>query len=208
MKKIWNIPLIRIVIIAVLGWLVFYLAGELKSFTADFLPDWLSANKDSMSAIFKTWLALLSILIMLIIPGKDLRDFGLCLPKRINYLKLAGLTVAVTFGSFIIFAPLYMVLLSNLFDVKMSGGFDLGGSAWIMITGVWFWSSVTEEIQSRGLLQTLLQGLEKHRFLGLTLTVWISALLFGAAHLSVFKISSSPFFNDCSGKNARVVTSP
>jgi len=194
LKKLWNIPVIRIVLIAGLSWLVFRTAIELKTLAGFILPDWLTADHDSFGAIFKTILALLSIFVMLLIPGRTLSDFGLCLPRRTNYLKLIGLTFAVTLGGLIIFAPLYMGFLSHLFGVKMQGGFDMGGSVWVMIIGIWFWSSVTEEIFNRGLLQTLLQGLEKHRFLGLSFTVWISALLFGAAHLTVFKISSSPFF--------------
>ncbi len=194
MKRLWNIPVIRIVIVAIFAWIVFQAAGELKAVAGSILPDWLTADHNSMGAIFKTMLALLSIFIMVLIPGMNLKDFGFCLPKRINYLKLTGLTFAITIGGIVIFAPLYMGLLSHIFGVKMQGGFDTGGSVCIMIIGIWFWSSVTEELYSRGLLQTLLQDLKKYRFLGLSLTVWISALLFGATHFSVFKISSSPFF--------------
>lgn len=194
MKELWQKPVLRIICVSLIAWTVFHAAGVLKNFSGTLLPDWLSADANSMGAIFKTFLALLSILIMLILPGRKLPDYGLCLPQRINYLKLAGITIAATIGGLLILAPLYMGILSHLFKVKMQGGFDMGGSFWIMIIGVWFWSSITEEIYNRGLLQTLLQGLEKYRFLSLSLTVWISALLFGAAHFSVFKISSSPFF--------------
>jgi len=194
MTKLWKIPVTRVLLVVVLAFLAFQAAVLLKQAITPLMPEYLANDSGSMGAIFKTILALVSILIIAIIPGKDLKSFGFCLPKRLNYLKLTGITFVVTLGSLFLFAPLYMGFLSNVFQVKMSGGFDLGSSIWVMIIGVWFWSSITEEIFNRGLVQSLLQDLSHLRFLGLSLPVWISAILFGAGHLTVFKISGSPFF--------------
>lgn len=194
MNKIWNIPLARIVTVVIIAVLTFQAAALLKTAIAPLLPDRFASDSSSMGAIFKTILALLALIIIWLIPGKHRRDFGLCLPKHLNYLKLVGITFIITLGSLFIFAPLYMGILSHVFQVKMSGGFDFGSSIWVMIIGVWFWSSVTEEIFHRSLIQSLLQDLSNHRFWGLSLPVWISALIFGAGHLTVFKLSSSPFF--------------
>jgi len=194
MIKLWKIPVIRVLLVVLLAFLTFQASVLLKQAITPILPESIASDSNSMGAIFKTILALISIFIIAIIPGKDLKSFGFCLPKRLNYLKLVGITFVVTLGSIFLLAPLYMVFLSNVFHVKMSGGFNLGSSIWVMIIGVWFWSSITEEIFNRGLVQSLLQDLSHLRFLGLSLPVWMSAILFGAGHLTVFKISGSPFF--------------
>ena len=194
MNKLWKIPIVRVLLVVLLAFLAFQAAILLKQAITPLMPESIASDSSSMGAIFKTILALISIFIIAIIPGKDLKSFGFCLPKRLNYLKLVGITFVVTLGSIFLFAPLYMGFLSNVFQVKMSGGFNFGSSIWVMIIGIWFWSSVTEEIFSRGMVQSLLQDLTKIRFLGLSLPVWISAILFGAGHLTVFKLSSSPFF--------------
>jgi len=194
MTKLWKIPVIRVLLVVLLAFLAFQAAILLKSAITPLMPESIASDSSSMGAIFKTILALISIFIIAIIPGKDLKSFGFCLPKRLNYLKLVGITFVVTLGSIFLFAPLYMGFLSHVFQVKMSGGFNFGSSIWVMIIGIWFWSSVTEEIFGRGMVQSLLQDLTKIRFLGLSLPVWISAILFGAGHLTVFRLSSSPFF--------------
>jgi membrane protease YdiL (CAAX protease family) len=194
MNKIWKNPLARVIIVVLLAFLVFQAAGFLKTAIKPLLPVSIANDSGSMGAIFKTLLALTALIVIWLIPGKHRRDFGLCLPKRLNYLKLVGITFITTVGGMFIFVPLYMGFLSNIFRVKMSGGFDFGSSIWVMIIGIWFWSSVTEEIFARSLVQSLLQDLSKHRLWGLSLPVWISALVFGAGHLTVFKLSGSPFF--------------
>ena len=194
MNKLWKIPVIRVLLVALLAFLAFQAAVLLKQAITPLMPESIASDSNSMGAIFKILLALISLFIIALIPKKDLKSFGFCLPKRLNYLKLVGITFVVTLGGIFLLAPLYMGFLSNVFQVKMSGGFNLGSSVWVMIIGVWFWSSVTEEIFSRGMVQSLLQDLTKYRFLGLSLPVWISAILFGAGHLTVFKLSSSPFF--------------
>ena len=194
MNKLWKIPIVRVLLVVLLAFLAFQAAILLKQAITPLMPESIASDSSSMGAIFKTILALISIFIIAIIPGKDLKSFGFCLPKRLNYLKLVGITFVVTLGSIFLFAPLYMGFLSHVFQVKMSGGFDLGSSIWVMILGIWFWSSITEEIFNRGLVQSLLQDLTKFRFLGLSFPVWMSAILFGAGHLTVFNLTSSPFF--------------
>lgn len=194
MKRLWEFPLIRILIVILLAVLVFQTATLINQAITPLMPDNIAQNSNSMSAIFKTILALMSIIIIALISHGNIKDFGLCRPKPLNYLKLILITFVVSITSLFILASLFMGFLSNLFQIEMSGGFNFGSSIWITILGIWFWSSITEEIFNRGLLQSLLQDLSKHIFLGLSLPVWISAILFGAGHLTLFNVTNSPFF--------------
>lgn len=194
MKKLWQNPIIRVFIVTLIAILVFDLSNRLMLLSALILPHWLVKIPASMNAIFKTILALISIIIILLIPGKKLSDFGFCMPKKFNYLKLFGVTTGVALGSIMIFSPLYMVVLSNIFGVSPGNGIAGNSTFWIQILGIWFWSSITEEIFNRGLIQGLIQDLSKFSFLGLSLPVWISGLIFGCFHFTMFKTSNSPFF--------------
>ena len=194
MKKVWNSPIGRIISVSLLAGLTYLLLGKLKLLTGSLLPSFITENSDSMGAIYKTLMALISVILMLIIPGKNLSDFGFKLPGRINYLKLVLITIFSTLAGLVVFSIIFMGILSGIYGVEAKGGFDMSGSIWISIIGIWFWSSVAEEIYHRGLLQTLLSVLKKYKFLGLSLAVWFSALFFGAMHLTLFKISNSPFW--------------
>ncbi|MDA3813863.1 MAG: CPBP family intramembrane metalloprotease, partial [Candidatus Cloacimonetes bacterium] len=139
-------------------------------------------------------LVVFSIVTMLLIPKMKLSDFGLKLPKRINYFKLIWQTVALTLVGGIVYGSLFMGLLRNLFGDTNEMGFPDSGSLLKVIIVVWLWSSICEEIFNRGLIQSLLNIFKKYKFCKLSHSVRISGIIFGAMHFSVFKFSNSIFF--------------
>ena len=58
-----------------------------------------------------------------------------------------------------------------------------------MILTVWIWSSICEEVLTRGLIQGFMKYQTNIKFLKLSLPVWISGIFFGAMHLLLLKMN-------------------
>ncbi len=136
---------------------------------------------------FKTILVALSLGFMVVERfsrrGRGLRDFGWCLPKAgpLDWLIAAGLgSVTGALGSMlIVFTP-------------AEGMAKILGEPSLLhfLLAVCLWSSVTEEIFTRGLVQT---WMDEHQERGLRLgqfflsgPVIASGLLFGCLHFTVY----------------------
>ena len=194
MSKLLKRPMIVLILVLMLGYIILTGSGKISSQLVKLLPEIFQTDFYLKNIGLKFLFVLFSIVTMLLIPKMKLSDFGLKLPKRINYFKLIWQTVAITLGGGIIFGLLFMGLLRNLFNDTNEMGFPDGGSFLKTIIVVWLWSSICEEIFNRGLIQSLLNIFKKYKFCKLSLSVWISGIIFGAMHFSVFKICSSIFF--------------
>ncbi|MDP8202981.1 MAG: CPBP family intramembrane metalloprotease [Candidatus Tenebribacter mawsonii] len=194
MNKLLKKPMIVLILVLMLGYVIITCSGKISSQLVKLLPEIFQTDFYLKNISFKFLFVLFSIVTMLLIPTMKLSDFGLKLPKRINYFKLIWQTVALTLGGGIVYGLLFMGLLRNLFGDTNEMGFPDSGSFLKIIIVVWLWSSICEEIFNRGLIQSLLNIFKKYKFCKLTLSVWISGIIFGAMHFSVFKFSSSIFF--------------
>ena len=177
-----------------LGYVIYTGSGKISSQLVKLLPEIFQTDFYLKNISLKFLFVVFSIVAMLLIPKMKLSDFGLRLPKKINYFKLIWQTVAVTIGGGVIYGLLFMGLLRSLFGDTSEMGFPDSGSFLKTIITVWLWSSICEEILNRGLIQSLLNVFKKYKFCRLTLSVWISGIIFGAMHFSVLRFSSSIFF--------------
>ena len=194
MNKLLKKPMIILILVLMLGYVILTGSGKISSQLVKLLPEIFQTDFYLKNIASKFLLVVFSIVTMLLIPKMKLSDFGLNLPKRISYLKLIWQTFALTIGGGIVYGLLFMVLLRNLFGDTNEMGFPDSGSFLKMIIVVWLWSSICEEIFNRGLIQSLLNVFRKYKFCKLTLSVWVSGIIFGAMHFSVFKFSDSVFF--------------
>ena len=194
MNKLLKKPMIILILVLMLGYVIYTGSGKISSQLVKLLPEIFQTDFYLKNIGLKFLLVVFSITAMLLTPKMKLSDFGLKLPKKISYLKLTWQTVALTIGGGIVYGLLFMGLLPNLFGVTNEMGFPDSGSFLKTIIVVWLWSSICEEIFNRGLIQSLLNVFRKYKFCKLTLSVWISGIIFGAMHFSVFKFSNSVFF--------------
>jgi len=194
MNKLLKRPMILLILVLMLGYVILTGSGKISSQLVKLLPEIFQTDFYLKNIATKLLFVIFSIITMLLIPKMKLSDFGLKLPKTISYFKLIWQTVALTLGGGIVYGLLFMVLLRNLFGDTNEMGFPDSGSFLKIIIVVWLWSSIFEEIFNRGLIQSLLNVFRKYKFCKLTLSVWISGIIFGAIHFSVFKFSDSVFF--------------
>jgi len=153
-----------------LGWAVF-VAASLTAKLASQLG--MVGGEATSHAVLKTVLVGLSLAIMAF-SGRRLADFGFRRATGVSWLRVILLGLAVgAVGSL-------AVILSPAKGMKPSGTF------WQMILGIWIYSSVTEEIHARGLVQGLLDGYRQHAasVLGLRLSVPVltGGVLFATLH--------------------------
>jgi len=194
MNKLLKKPMIVLILVLMLGYVIYTGSGKISSQLVKLLPEIFQTDFYLKNISLKFLFVVFSIVAMLLIPKMKLSDFGLRLPKKINYFKLIWQTVAVTIGGGVIYGLLFMGLLRSLFGDTSEMGFPDSGSFLKTIITVWLWSSICEEILNRGLIQSLLNVFKKYKFCRLTLSVWISGIIFGAMHFSVLRFSSSIFF--------------
>ena len=128
-------------------------------------------------------------IIMIILPGYSLADFGFRRPEKVNYFKIIWLTFFIVIGGMLLFAFLYMGLLQAIFGngTESSAGFDNNNQTILsVVLGIWIWSSLTEEFYMRGFFQSLLNNLKKYKFIRLSVAVWASGITFGLIHFSIY----------------------
>lgn len=153
-----------------LGWAVF-IAAALTAKLAVHLG--LVSDGPASHAVLKTVLAGLSIAIMAI-SGRSLAEFGFRRARGVRWVRviLLGLCVGAVGTLLVILSP--------------ARGMNPGGAFWQIVLGIWIYSSVTEEIHARGLVQGLLDGFRYQTVsvLGLRLSVPVltGGLLFATLH--------------------------
>ena len=189
MEKIFQNPIIRL--IAVIGILLLFRfsANELAELINDSIQRNVNNEFDYKSEIYKFLMVAFTFIIMIIMPGYTLKDFGFRKPGKVNYFKIVWLTFVIVIAGMILFGFLYMGILKEIFGsgTESSGGFDVSNQSIIsIILGIWLWSSFTEEFYMRGFFQSLLDNLKKYKFIRLSAVVWASGLTFGLIHLSIY----------------------
>lgn len=189
MNKTFINALIRILVVLGIFLAIRFLSKELVGLVCDWLSNVYSIEFKYESSLYKLFMVLFSVIIMLLSPGYTLRDFGFCVPENVKYFKIIWLTFVVVIGGMIVFGSVYMGLLRNIIGdgTEPLAGMGGGQSFLTIVLSIWLWSSITEEIYTRGLFQSLLDKLKKYRFLRLSVPVWLSGLAFGLLHISIYE---------------------
>ena len=189
MKRILKNPIVRL--IAVIGILLLFrfLAKELADLINHSVQQNISTGFDYKSEMYKFLMVVFTFIIMIILPGYSLADFGFRRPEKVNYFKIIWLTFIIVIGGMLLFAFLYMGLLQAIFGngTESSVGLDNNNQTILsVVLGIWIWSSLTEEFYMRGFFQSLLNNLKKYKFIKLSVAVWASGIAFGLIHFSIY----------------------
>lgn len=189
MKKYFDKPWGRLIFVSILFVIIRYLSKGLSRLAGSFIESNVVEDFSYESSIYKLFMVIFSLLSMSLIPGYSWKDFGFSKPKNVNYFKIFWLTFVIVLVGTIIFGSFYMGILPKLLgDSEKAAGMEMtsGMSFVAVVLSIWIWSSISEEIYTRGLFQSLLDNLKKGKFLKLSLPVWLSGIVFGMLHLSVY----------------------
>ncbi|MBN3034830.1 MAG: CPBP family intramembrane metalloprotease [Bacteroidales bacterium] len=188
MKKMLSNPVIRILSVVILLLVMRFISRALAGWADDIVVEHILPDFRHKSGVYKFFMVIFSLGIMAALPGYTWKDFGFRKPERVNYVTILWLTFVIVVGGAIIFSILYLGLLNHIFAKVVETPADMseGQSFLSMVLSIWIWSSITEEIYTRGLFQSLLGKLTGYKFMKLSLPVWLSGLMFGAMHLSVY----------------------
>jgi membrane protease YdiL (CAAX protease family) len=166
--------------------LVIELSGLIANPVSEFLKLNFELNFYTGNVITKFFMLLFSILAILLINGGRLKGFGFKIPSKFGYVRLILLTIGIALASFIFGSIVFIAILNSVFPIESIGGSAIGfpeqQSLLEIILTVWIWSSLCEEVLTRGLLQGIIQHLDSKKFLRLSLPVWISGIFFGLMH--------------------------
>ncbi|HDP55558.1 MAG TPA: CPBP family intramembrane metalloprotease [Bacteroidetes bacterium] len=166
--------------------LVIELSDLIANPVSGFLKQHFELNFYTSNVISKFFMLLFSILAILLINGGRLKGFGFKMPSKFGYVRLILLTIGIALASFIFGSILFIVILNSVFPIDSIGGSTMGfpeqQSLLEIVLTVWIWSSLCEEVLTRGLLQGVIQHLYSKKFLRLSLPVWISGIFFGLMH--------------------------
>lgn len=128
--------------------------------------------------IFQLSMGLIALIIMLLLGRGRLRAFGFC---RGSHLPLVKVLLAV----FIVEAFISITFLA--FPKPGEGHFAGDYSFWQIVVGIWIVASTIEEIVSRGMFQSFLEPLARHRLplprIALSIPVIAGAVIFAAMHV-------------------------
>ena len=153
-----------------LGWAIFIVASLAARFASHF---GLVSSEAASHALLKTVLVGLSLAVMAL-SRRRLAEFGFRRAVGVRWLRV--ICLGLVLGAI----GVLVVILSPAEGMKPTGTF------WQMIVGIWIYSSVTEEIHARGLVQGLLDEYRQHTasVLGVRLSVPVltAALLFATLH--------------------------
>jgi len=186
--------LLSVLIAILLGYLVIQISRYFSSITLPFIKQYFALNFYTKQTFFKLYMVIFSILIIWIVNNKSLKNYGFTRAKNIRYSRLILITIGISILSFILGNIIFNGLLAHFFPTENTKTFSPPNSILEMILAVWIWSSICEEILVRGLVQGFMNHLKNIKFLGLSLSVIISGLFFGAMHLSLLNAGMGRWF--------------
>jgi membrane protease YdiL (CAAX protease family) len=188
-KALWRVPAILAI-----GLLVMVTSSHLGKLTDTWFTVRYGFHAPALPFFFKLYMILLSLGIMVGLGKGDLAPFGFRRAAGIHWGAMAWRSSAVLAASFLLF--LVIINVNSRITGKALVGFPDEALA-NTILSVWIWSSLAEEIFTRGLLQSFLDPLRHLRCtfgkLPISLPVVVSALLFSAMHLTLFRLLSPVF---------------
>jgi len=194
LHKIKSNVILSVIFALVIGVFVLFLSKYFNGVLKRNVFENLELNFYSGNVIFKFLMLFFSIVIMLILKTDSLKEFGFRAPEKIKVGKFLLLSIGIIIASFIVGNIIFNGILRTVFPVEGEGaGFPKSTIIQTILT-VWIWSSICEEVLTRGLIQGIMNKQTKIKFIRLSIPVWISGLFFGAMHLSLLKTDMDIWF--------------
>ncbi len=197
-EKTKNNALLSIVLALVVSLLVIELSHLCSEPIANLFEAKYNLNFYTNNVFLKFFMLFFSILFIFLLNGGKLKGFGFVMPTKFRYGKFTLTVISISIASFVFGMVVFIIFLNSLFPVESIGGstvgFSEGESIVEMILTVWIWSSLCEEVLTRGLLYGTIQHLASKKFLRLSLPVWISGLFFGYMHSRLITFGMSFWF--------------
>ena len=193
-QKIKTNSTLSVLTAIILGYLVIQISRYFSSITVPFVKQYFELNFYTRQTFFKLYMVLFSILIIWIVNNKSLKNYGFTSAKNIRYSRMILITIGISILSFIVGNIVFNGVLAHLFPTGNSKTFSTPDSMIEMILTVWIWSSICEEVLVRGLVQGFTNHLKNIKLFGLSISVIVSGLFFGAMHLSLLKAGMGLWF--------------
>jgi len=203
-EKIKKNTFLTVITALFLGSFVFVTSSYLSKFTTPFLEEFLTIDFFVKGTIFKVYILILSIAMIWIVNKRSFKGYGFVHAKNIKYSRMFLISTGILIASMIVGGILFGGIIRNYFPTDNDQVFP-NQSILQMILTVWIWSSFTEEILSRGLVQGFMNHLKDKKFLGLSISVIVSGLFFGSLHLGLLKGGMAYWFVGMIVTNATVV---
>lgn len=179
----------------VMGILVLFIAGKLGALVTSEIENCIGLNFYTKNIVMKFFMLIFSLLFILIVNNGSLKDYGFNKPEKIKIIRLILISTAIIIVAGLVGNALFIGFLKNLFPQENSEmGFPKVGSIVEMILTIWIWSSICEEVLTRGLIQSFMKNQTSIKFLKLSLPVWISGIFFGMMHFSLLKMNMDIWF--------------
>ena len=188
-------PWLSLIFAVLSGLVILYLSNYLGSLISSWVKHSAALNFYSNNVFMKFFMLLLSLLLILIVNKGSLKGYGFNKPQELKYLRFFLISTGIIIGAFIFANLFFNVILRTLFPPETGKpGFPESQSILEMILTVWIWSSICEEVFTRGFIQGFMNKHINIRFLKLSLPVWVSGLFFGLMHLSLLKMNMDAWF--------------
>ncbi|MFC2103780.1 lysostaphin resistance A-like protein [Bacteroidota bacterium] len=193
-EKIRSNKLLSVLTAIFLGLLVFLLVNLLDDIISNWIGKYTELNYYTGNTVTKFLTLLFSIVLILIFNNGSLKNYGFSKPKKIKYIKSFFISVGIIIAAFIVGMILFNIILRNIFSDGNIEGFPKSDSIIQWILTVWIWSSICEEVLTRGLIQSFMNYQKNIKFLKLSLPVWVSGIFFGLMHFSLLRTNMDIFF--------------
>lgn len=193
-QKIKNNAILSIATAVILGYLVILISRYLSGITVPYIKQYFELNFYTRQTFFKLYMLVFSIIIIWIVNKRSLKNYGFTSAKNIRYSRMILITIGISILSFIVGNIVFNGVLAHLFPTGNTKSFSPPNSIIEMILTVWIWSSICEEVLVRGLVQGFTNHLKSIKLFGLSISVIVSGLFFGAMHLSLLNAGMGLWF--------------
>ena len=194
-EKVRTKNVFSILVAITMGLVVLFISGKLGTIVTSEIETYTGLNFYTRNTVMKFFMLIFSVLLILIVNKGSLKDYGFNKPEKLRFVRFLLISAGIIIGAFVFGQLLFTGILRNLFPVENSGGgFPKTSSVLEMILTVWIWSSICEEVLTRGLIQGFMKFQTNIKFLRLSLPVWISGIFFGVMHLSLLKTNMDIWF--------------
>ncbi|MDA3952294.1 MAG: CPBP family intramembrane metalloprotease [Bacteroidales bacterium] len=187
-KKIRLNNLTSVAVAIGLGIFVLFISSKLGTFVTSEIKNYTDLNFYTSNTVMKFFMLIFSVILILIVNKGSLKDYGFNKPDKLKYIRFFLITLGILIAAFVLGNILFNGVLRHLFPVENPKGFPKVGSIVELILTVWIWSTICEEVLTRGLMQSFMKYQTNLKFLRLSLPVWVSGIFFGMMHLSLLKM--------------------
>jgi len=172
-----------------------FISGYLGKLSTPLLPLFLEDSSFARNFFMKFYMIIFSVAAMFVLGKGNISQYGFNMP--VNFKWRSCLWRCSVLGFLVLIVFIAINILGVIITGKEPSGFP-PDKLLNMIIFVWIWSSFSEEIFTRGLLQSYLQPYNKIKFrlrkIDLSLPVIISAFAFASMHLMLLTLGFTTFF--------------